>query len=85
MQLFLESISDQYILAKLRNKQLQGGAFSGAGLVMACPEMALLKLPFMFESNDEEGYVLSKIRPRINQWFEKRGYHLFVLGEQDFD
>lgn len=76
---------DQDILAKMRNGQLQGGAFSGQGIVMACPEMALMELPFMFENYDEVEYVYSKLRPRITQWFEKRGYHLIVLAEQDFD
>jgi TRAP-type C4-dicarboxylate transport system substrate-binding protein len=76
---------DQDILAKMRNMQLQGGAFSGQGLVMACPEIALMELPFLFENYDEVEYVYSKLRPRISQWFEKRGYHLIVLAEQDFD
>ena len=76
---------DQDILAKMRNGQLQGGAFSGQGIVMACPEMALMELPFMFENYDEVEYVYSKLRPRISQWYEKRGYHLIVLAEQDFD
>ncbi|PKN38031.1 MAG: C4-dicarboxylate ABC transporter substrate-binding protein [Deltaproteobacteria bacterium HGW-Deltaproteobacteria-2] len=76
---------DQDILAKLRNGQLQGGGFTGQGMVLACPEMALLELPFLFDSYDEVEYVYSKLRPRINQWFEKHGYHLVVLAEQDFD
>lgn len=76
---------DQDILAKLRNEQLQGGGFSGQGMVMACPEMALLELPFLFENYDEVEYVYSKLRPRISQWFEKHGYHLVLLAEQDFD
>jgi TRAP-type C4-dicarboxylate transport system substrate-binding protein len=76
---------DQDILAKLRNGQLQGGGFSGQGMVMACPEIALLELPFLFENYDEVEYVYSKLRPRISQWFEKRGYHLVLLAEQDFD
>ncbi|KUG24570.1 trap-type c4-dicarboxylate transport system, periplasmic component [hydrocarbon metagenome] len=76
---------DQDILAKLRNGQLQGGGFSGQGMVMACPEMALLELPFLFENYDEVEYIYSKLRPRISQWFEKRGYHLVLLAEQDFD
>ncbi len=76
---------DQDILAKLRNGQLQGGGFSGQGMVMACPEIALLELPFLFESYDEVEYIYSKLRPRISQWFEKRGYHLVLLAEQDFD
>jgi TRAP-type C4-dicarboxylate transport system substrate-binding protein len=76
---------DQDILAKMRNKQLQGGGFTGYGLVMACPEMALMELPFLFDNYDEVEYVYSKFRPRISQWFEKRGYHIIVLAEQDFD
>ena len=76
---------DQDILAKMRNGQLQGGGFTGQGLVMACPEMALMELPFLFENYDEVEYIYSKFRSRINQWFEKRGYHFIVLAEQDFD
>jgi hypothetical protein len=30
---------DQDILAKMRNEQLQGGGFSGQGMMMACPEI----------------------------------------------
>jgi TRAP-type C4-dicarboxylate transport system substrate-binding protein len=76
---------DQDILAKMRNGQLQGGGFTGHGLVMACPEMALMELPFLFENYEEVEYVYSKLRPRISQWFAKRGYHIIVLAEQDFD
>ncbi|KQC09671.1 MAG: hypothetical protein APR62_13820 [Smithella sp. SDB] len=76
---------DQDILSKMRNGHLQGGGFSGQGMVMACPEIALLELPFLFDSYDEVEYVYSKLRPRINKWFEKHGYHLVVLAEQDFD
>ena len=76
---------DQDILAKMRNGQLQGGGFTGHGLVIACPEMALMELPFLFNNYDEVEYVYSILRPRISQWFEKRGYHLVLLAEQDFD
>lgn len=76
---------DQDILAKMRNGQLQGGAFSGQGMVMACPEMTLIELPFLFENYDEVEYIYSKLRPRLSKWFEKRGYHLILLAEQDFD
>jgi TRAP-type C4-dicarboxylate transport system substrate-binding protein len=47
--------------------------------------MALMELPFMFDNYDEVEYIYSKFRPRISQWFEKRGYHIVVLAEQDFD
>ena len=76
---------DQDILAKLRNGQLQGGGFTGQGMLMTCPEMALMELPFMFENYDEVEYIYSKLRPRISKWFEKHGYHLVLLAEQDFD
>ncbi len=76
---------DQDILAKMRNGQLQGGGFSGQGMLLACPEMALMELPFMFENYGEIEYIYAKLRPRINLWFEKHGYHLVLLAEQDFD
>ena len=76
---------DQDILAKMRNNQLQGGGFSGQGMLLACPEMALMELPFMFENYNEVEYIYSKLRLRINKWFEKHGYHLVLLAEQDFD
>lgn len=76
---------DQDILSKMRNNQLQGGGFSGQGMVLACPEMAIMELPFLFENYEEVEYIYSKLRPRINQWFERHGYHLVLLAEQDFD
>lgn len=76
---------DQDIIAKMRNGQLHGGGFSGQGTIMACPEMSLIELPFMFDNYQEVEYVYSKLRPRISQWYAKRGYHLFLLAEQDFD
>lgn len=76
---------DPDILAKMRNGQLQGGGFSGHGMVILCPEMTLFALPFLFNNYDEVEYVYSKMRPRINEWFEKRGYHLVILAEQGFD
>ena len=76
---------DQDIVAKMRNNQLQGGGFSGQGMLLACPEMALMELPFMFESYDEVDYIYSKLRQRMNQWYEKHGYHILAVVEQDFD
>jgi TRAP-type C4-dicarboxylate transport system substrate-binding protein len=73
------------ILAKMLNGQLQGGGFSGRGMVMLCPEMSLFEIPFLFNNYDEVEYVYSIMRPRINEWFEKRGYHLVLLAEQGFD
>jgi len=76
---------DLDIIAKMRNGQLQGGGFSGWGMAMACPNMAIMELPLLFNNYNEVEYVYSKIRPRLNKWFEKNGYHLLCLVEQDFD
>jgi len=74
---------DQDIVAKIRNGQLQGGGFSGQGILLACPEMALIELPFMFESYDEVEYIYSKLRPRIRQWFvEERSTTFFRFGNR---
>ncbi|PKN36955.1 MAG: hypothetical protein CVU62_12735 [Deltaproteobacteria bacterium HGW-Deltaproteobacteria-2] len=50
----------QDILAKMRNEQLQGGGLTGNGLVMTCPEMTLMDLPFMFEDYNEVEYASIK-------------------------
>jgi len=69
---------DLDIIAKMRNGQLQGGGFSGWGMAMACPNMAIMELPLLFNNYNEVEYVYSKIRPRLNKWFEKTDITFFV-------
>jgi TRAP-type transport system periplasmic protein len=76
---------DEDVIAKMRNDQLQGGFFSGAGAMQICPEITVLQLPFMFNNYEEVDLILKKYRKHFGELFEKRGYKLILLGEQDFD
>jgi TRAP-type C4-dicarboxylate transport system substrate-binding protein len=75
---------EDYIL-KMRNDQLQSAGFSGAGVVQACPEMAVLELPFLFNNPEEVELILTKYRDIFAKLHEKRGYKMLYLLWQDFD
>ena len=76
---------DEDWVAKIKIDQLQGAGFDGHGIVMACPELAMFQLPFLFESFDEVAFVREKLRQRLLKSFEKNGYKLLMLIDQDFD
>ena len=76
---------DEDYIAKMRIDQLQAGGVSAAGIVMACPELAVFELPFLFKSFDEVDYLRTKMEKRLNSIFEKNGFKLFILIDQDFD
>ncbi|MDY6853726.1 MAG: TRAP transporter substrate-binding protein DctP [Thermodesulfobacteriota bacterium] len=44
-------------ISKIQINQLQGGAFDGQAIVMVCPQIVLLELPFLFSCVDEAMYV----------------------------
>lgn len=71
---------------ELMNKgELDGAALAGHGVMLACPEMAALELPFLFRNYDEVDYVREHMYDRFNQLSKKRGYQLLFWGDQDFD
>jgi len=76
---------DEDYIAKMRIDQLQGAGFSGAGMVMACPEIAVLELPFLFNNSKEVDYVIKKMRGQFENFAVKNGFRLLFLIEQDFD
>ena len=76
---------DEDVIAKMRNDQLQGGGFSGAGIMQICPEITIIQLPFMFKNYKEVDLIVNKYRKTLGELFEKRGYKLLMLCEQDFD
>ncbi len=77
--------NDDDYLQKMQIGQLQGGAFTGLGVVIVCPEMAVLELPFMFTSYDEVDYIRKKMLPTFDTYAEKRGFKLIAWADQDFD
>ena len=76
---------DEDYIAKMRIDQLQGAGLSASGIVMACPEIAVLELPFLFENFDEVDYIRKKMRDRLIRLYENNGYRLWMLLDQDFD
>ncbi len=87
---------DEDVILKCRNDQLQGGGFSGAGVIQLCPEMSFMELPLLFDTssnttgNDEIAFkevdhVIAHFRDRFEGWYNARGYHLLSVFEQDFD
>ncbi|MDY6854677.1 MAG: TRAP transporter substrate-binding protein DctP [Thermodesulfobacteriota bacterium] len=76
---------DEDYISKMRINQLQGAGLSASGIVMACPEIAVLELPFLFENFDEVDYIRKKMRDRLSHLYEKNGYKLWMLLDQDFD
>ena len=72
-------------IAKMRIDQLQGAAFSGAGVFMCCPALSVLALPFLFNDFDEVDYIKAKMRPKICKLLEKSGYKMLGMAHVDFD
>jgi len=77
--------NDKDYIQKMKIGQLHGAAFSGQGVVLVCPEMAVLELPFLFKNYDEVDYIRKKMISTFDRYVEKRGYKLIVWADQDFD
>jgi len=77
--------NDKDYIQKMKIGQLHGAAFSGQGVVLVCPEMAVLELPFLFNNYDEVDYIRNKMISTFDRYVEKRGYKLIVWADQDFD
>jgi len=72
-------------LRMIKSGELDGAAFSAYGTVLACPEMTVLELPFLFQNYDEVDYIRKKMRHRFDQIAEKNGFKLIFWTDQDFD
>ncbi len=76
---------DKEILAKMRKNRLQAGGLTALGATLACPEMAILQLPFLFNNYDEVDCVREHIYPEFERHMKKNGFHLWIWVDQDFD
>ena len=72
-------------LSKMRIGQLQGCGLSVGGCLMACREMGVLQLPFLFKNLDEVEFIRKKLRKRFSDVVFKAGYKMILWGDQDFD
>ncbi|MBU2488453.1 MAG: TRAP transporter substrate-binding protein DctP [Proteobacteria bacterium] len=72
-------------IKKIRIGQLQGAGLSAQGTVQACPEMAVLELPFLFRNYQEVDYVRVKMEGTFDRLFAKQDFFLVGWIDQDFD
>jgi len=72
-------------LRMIKSGELDGAAFSAHGTVLACPEMTVLELPFIFQNYDEVDYIRKKMLSKFDQIAEKNGFKLIFWTDQDFD
>ncbi len=64
--------------------ELEGFAGSVGGLVPTVPEIAVLELPFLFETEEEADRVLEVVRPRIAAILKKHGFQFMAMSEVGF-
>jgi len=76
---------DSDYIELMKQGELDGSALAGHGVILACPEMAALELPFLFQNYDEVDYVRGHMFGKFNKLAEKRGYKILFWGDQDFD
>lgn len=75
---------DDYIRMMQAGK-IDGAAFSGQGVILACPEMSVLELPFMFNNYAEVDYIRTKMAETFDMIAELHGYKIIAWTDQDFD
>ena len=77
--------TDEDWIAKMHIDQLQGAALDGSGVDKAVPETGIIQLPFLFNNSDEVVYVKERLRERLDDLFEEKGYRLLNLPQQAWD
>jgi TRAP-type C4-dicarboxylate transport system substrate-binding protein len=76
---------DTDIIRKMRFGHLNGAGLTGFGATLLCPEMAILELPFLFNSYEEVDFVKSRLRDAFQQYMAKSHVFLFAWIDQGFD
>jgi len=72
-------------IAKMHIDQLQGAFMSSGGVIMACREMSIMQLPFLFNNYAEIDYVTKYMRPTFNKILIENGYKPLMFVHQDMD
>jgi TRAP-type C4-dicarboxylate transport system substrate-binding protein len=76
---------DADYVRKMRLGQLQGAGLSGNGVILVCPEMAVVELPFMFSNYAQVDYIKKKMQPTFDGLMRENGFFMFAWIDQDFD
>jgi len=70
------------ILQGIRRGRIQGGGLTSGALASAIPELDLLEIPFIFESNEEADFVLDNyLFEPFKKLFEQKGLILVTWAE----
>ena len=69
---------DEDYISKMRVGQLDGAGLSGGSVMMVCPEMSVLTLPYLFNNYDEVDFIRSKMRDTFSKLCEKNGYKMLI-------
>ncbi|HIJ50443.1 MAG TPA: TRAP transporter substrate-binding protein DctP [Nitrospinae bacterium] len=64
------------VIRKIRIGQLHGAGFTGVGLGEILPEVRVLDLPFLFQSDQEIEHVYQTMNDYFVERFDKKGYIL---------
>lgn len=69
------------MVEKIQAKQIDGGAFTGNGLGRISGDSRVLEIPGLFRNTAEVDYVYPRMEHAINEYYEKKGFHLVCLSE----
>jgi TRAP-type C4-dicarboxylate transport system substrate-binding protein len=72
------------VIRKMQIGQVHIGGFTGLGLGIVNPQVRVLELPMLFNTYEEADYVTSKIQPKLEAGFEKKGFVLLGWAETGF-
>ena len=76
---------DKDYIEKMKANELDGAALTPIGLIMACPAMAVLQLPFLFNNYEEVDYIRDKMWQTFDKIAIKNGFKILIWADQDFD
>jgi len=76
---------DEDYLRKIREGDLEATGTSAQGALMACPQMGVVALPFLFSGYDELDYVKPRMYPVFDRFINERGLKLLLWLDQGFD
>ena len=76
---------DKDYIEKMKAGELDGAALTPIGLVKACPEMAVLQLPFLFNNYEEIDYIRNRMWQTFDNIAIKNGFKILIWADQDFD
>ena len=75
---------EKEMLAKIEQRQLHAGAFSGNGLARIVPAQRVLDLPLVFETSEEVTAAQDGLFDHFSAEFEKKGYKLLAFVDLGF-